>query len=308
MKSGAETCVFVSYSHKDTEWLDRLRVNLKPIMKAPLVLWSDTDIRPGALWKDEIAKALESARIAVLLVSADFLASDFITTHELPVLLAAAKKRGTVILPMIVKPSLFSKTPGLSDFQAVNPPSEPIIGMKEVAQEQVFVNVAHRISEIVAEDSSRHNESDLEPQEEEVPKILDRVFHPGDRFSTRSPLQRCSFFISPFFSTTHLWSRYGDIQVEIIHEPSPKTVYLIPSGAAPPHFRDASYLHTPEGRRIVARKREVAESFIKDWRNRELQGCRFNLSTTTGAIRTKVYSADYDSCLRAISDPSNKPA
>jgi hypothetical protein len=68
--------VFVSYSHNDAEFLDRLLVHLKPLEKEGLLdLWVDTRLRAGDKWKKEIEKALQRATVAVLLVSADFLAS-----------------------------------------------------------------------------------------------------------------------------------------------------------------------------------------------------------------------------------------
>ena len=45
---------------------------------ATLELWSDEKIQPGSEWREEIRDAIKKARVAVLLVSADFLASDFI--------------------------------------------------------------------------------------------------------------------------------------------------------------------------------------------------------------------------------------
>ena len=84
--------VFISYSHSDREYLDRLLVHLKPLEKDGRIdLWVDTRLRAGDRWKKEIEKALNRANVAVLLVSADFLASDFITDNELPPLLKNAE-------------------------------------------------------------------------------------------------------------------------------------------------------------------------------------------------------------------------
>ena len=115
------TKVFISYSHNDREWLDRLQVHVKPLVREGLEIWDDTRIMPGARWNDEIQSALDAAKVAVLLVSADFLASDYIADTELSALLAAAEHEGAVILPVIISSSWFSKTQVLDerDQQAV---------------------------------------------------------------------------------------------------------------------------------------------------------------------------------------------
>lgn len=100
------TTIFISYSHKDEKWLERLQVHLKPLEReGKIERWDDSRIKPGAKWEDEICRALASAKVAVLLISADFLASDFILANELPHLLAAAKDDEAIILPVIVSSS-----------------------------------------------------------------------------------------------------------------------------------------------------------------------------------------------------------
>lgn len=141
--------VFISYSHKDKEWLDRLHVHLKPLMRDRQIdIWDDTRIQPGAKWHDEIKNGLQSAKVAVLLISPDFLASDFIVNEELPALLHAAEQDGAIILPVILRHSLFFTTP-LASFQAVNNPSQPLSEFLDKSAEidKVLVKLSFQIKD-----------------------------------------------------------------------------------------------------------------------------------------------------------------
>jgi nucleoside 2-deoxyribosyltransferase len=146
-----KTTVFISYSHIDVEYLDRLLVHLKPLEKSGVLdLWVDTRLRAGDKWKVQIERALEKANVAILLVSADFLASDFITDNELPPLLKNAEERGTVVIPVILKPCRFTRDAQLRTFQAVNDPKRALIllppGQQEVIYDQVAYEVERRLA------------------------------------------------------------------------------------------------------------------------------------------------------------------
>lgn len=165
-KMTKRTQVFVSYSHADSEHLLRLKVHLRPYeRKGQIDLWADTKIKSGQKWRSEIESALERAAVAVLLVSADFLASDFVVENELPPLLEAAQAEGVKILPVILKPCAFSPTKEISQFQAVNPPSEPLISLQEAEREAVWVKLAEAVSESVEEFSKQNDKR----QEIEIP-------------------------------------------------------------------------------------------------------------------------------------------
>ena len=115
--------VFISYSHQDEEWLERVKTFLRPLERdAELRLWSDSKIKPSSNWREEIRQAIDEADAAILLVSQDFLASDFIATEELPPLLNAASDGGLRVYPIFVS-SCFLKNSPLSEFQAINSPT-----------------------------------------------------------------------------------------------------------------------------------------------------------------------------------------
>jgi hypothetical protein len=139
--------VFISYCHTDKQVLDRLLVHLKPFEReSVLVCWSDTRIKSGDKWKDEIARNLEDAVIAVLLISADFLASDFIVNNELPPILLKAETAGLRVLPVIVKPCGFTRNRVLGAFQSANDPKNPLLGMSTIEQEALYDKVADEVA------------------------------------------------------------------------------------------------------------------------------------------------------------------
>jgi TIR domain-containing protein/trypsin-like peptidase len=148
-RSSKPNNIFISYSHRDLRWLKRLQVHLKPLEQIGMIApWDDTSIQAGTQWREEIKNAIASAKAAVLLISADFLSSDFISTDELPPLLTAAERQGTIILPIIISPCLFQQTKSLSRFQSVNPPHRPLSKVTRNEQEEIFVKVAETIESI----------------------------------------------------------------------------------------------------------------------------------------------------------------
>jgi hypothetical protein len=145
----ARRLIFVSYSHADEYWLGRLQVHLKPLARhGRIEMWDDTQIQVGDEWRSEIRKAVESCSVAVLLVSADFMASDFIDNNELPPLLDAARQRGVRILPILVSSSYFEDSE-LGRFQAVNPPSKPLDMVNKGEQEAAFAKLHKAIRSVL---------------------------------------------------------------------------------------------------------------------------------------------------------------
>ncbi|MEI6846780.1 MAG: COR domain-containing protein [Chlorobiaceae bacterium] len=142
--------IFVSYSHNNVKHLERLQLHLKVLQHEGIVLdvWDDTKIKAGMQWKTEIEKALASAKVGILLVSNEFLASDFIMKYELPSLLQSAVKKGLTVLPLILQPCRYTKSK-LSEFQAVNDPSEAFEDLSQSEQDRRFLKLVDRITEVI---------------------------------------------------------------------------------------------------------------------------------------------------------------
>jgi hypothetical protein len=143
-----ERAVFVSYCHADSAWLDRVKIHLRPLVRQTgLDLWDDSRILPGQTWHEEISKALARARVAILLVSADFLASDFVVNNELPPLLHQAARGGLLIVPLIVSHCLFREHEELARYQCVNSPDRPLSDMSLGDAEATLVALGRSVDQ-----------------------------------------------------------------------------------------------------------------------------------------------------------------
>jgi hypothetical protein len=136
--------VFISYSHADEKWLTMLRKQLKPLENNGLDVWSDRDIIPGQEWSVEIDNSLNRAKVAVLLVSANFLSSDFIRDQELPRLLEAARLDQVTVLPVLISDCLWDETE-IGKFQSPINPKPPLNALVGHKRDQALANIARKI-------------------------------------------------------------------------------------------------------------------------------------------------------------------
>ena len=110
--------VFISYSHKDEEWKERLVTQLNVLqMEDILDVWDDSRIVGGDDWQPEIEKAMDAASVAILMVSADFLTSKFIRSKEVPPLLQRRLEEGLTVFPILVRPCPWKRVDWLARIQ-----------------------------------------------------------------------------------------------------------------------------------------------------------------------------------------------
>jgi len=125
--------IFISYSRQDTKYLERLLLYFTPLKRQKLVdVWYDGEITAGEKWKENIYKAMEDTTVAILLVSTNFLASEFISTEELPTLLELNQKEGLVIKPIILNHCQnLLRYSELRHYNAVNSYDNPLSSMDD---------------------------------------------------------------------------------------------------------------------------------------------------------------------------------
>ena len=118
--------VFYSYSHKDKAYRDKLKTHLSVMRRQGLISeWYDQDIMPGQEWNNEINKHLRTADIILLLVSPDFLDSDYCSSVEMELALQRYEGGDAYIIPIILRPSDW-KHPPLDRFHALPHRAKPV--------------------------------------------------------------------------------------------------------------------------------------------------------------------------------------
>ena len=120
--------VFISYAHEDLVYRQKLQQCLGPLVRANKIeLWHDSMIDAGTHWDQEIKTKLESADIAVVLISPALLASQYVNDKEMPALLARHEKQQIEIVPVVLEACMHERWDGnhlqfLPDFGRLEEP------------------------------------------------------------------------------------------------------------------------------------------------------------------------------------------
>lgn len=141
--------LFFSYSHKDVRWLNELKLLLAGVEdRVRLNVWDDSRIAPSDVWQGEIDEALATAAAAVLLLSPDFFASDYISKEELPPLLRAAGAGELRLFPVIVSPCSHAQVTAI--YQSVNDPIQPLATSTDAARQAVWSRLLAQLTAVGA--------------------------------------------------------------------------------------------------------------------------------------------------------------
>src|SRR5437667_12844135 len=96
--------IFFCYAHEDEQLLNKLKSHLFPLKRAGLIdVWYDRDISAGTDWEQQIKGQLNAAQIILLLVSPDFMASDYCYGIEMQRALERHELREARAIPIILR-------------------------------------------------------------------------------------------------------------------------------------------------------------------------------------------------------------
>lgn len=143
--------IFFCYAHEDEALLNRLKKHLKPFQREGLIdTWHDRDITAGAEWEREISEQLNTSQLILLLVSPDFMDSDYCYSVEMKRAIERHKKGEAHVIPIILRHVYWWGEP-LGKFQALPTDAKPVTDPEWHNLDIAFLDVAQGIRAVVEE-------------------------------------------------------------------------------------------------------------------------------------------------------------
>jgi len=139
--------VFFCYAHEDKNLLGQLDKHLSPLKRlGQIISWHDREIQGGTEWEIEIEKQLMTANIILLLISPDFISSDYCYSVEMKKALEMHQNGQARVVPIVLRPVDWKSTP-LKNLQILPTGGKPITLWPN--RDQAFTDVAQGIRRIV---------------------------------------------------------------------------------------------------------------------------------------------------------------
>src|SRR6266571_4330806 len=167
--------IFCCYAHEDEALLKKLKTQLRPLQRQGLVdVWYDRDISAGTEWEQEIKEQLNTAQIILLLVSPDFMDSDYCYGIEMQRAIERHERGEAIVIPIILRP-VHWQIPPLNKLQALPTDALPVMSSGWQYQDEAFFNVTEGIRKVAVKVLSSHTASSqtlpIEPSKPEPTEI-----------------------------------------------------------------------------------------------------------------------------------------
>ena len=152
-RDSAPVELFISYSHKDEPLREQLGTHLGLLKRQGIIdEWHDRRIGAGREWAGEIDRRLDCAAVILLLVSADFLASDYCYCVEMSRALERHDAGDARVVPVILRPVDWHGAP-FAKLQALPKDGKAVTSWRK--RDEAFTDVARGIRKVVEEFRSR---------------------------------------------------------------------------------------------------------------------------------------------------------
>jgi hypothetical protein len=149
--------IFCCYAHEDEGLLKKLRTQLMPFQRKGIIeVWHDRDISAGMDWEIEIKKQLESAEIILLLVSSDFMESEYCYSNEMKRALERHRLGKARVISIILRPVHWEVV--LGKLQVLPRDGVPVTNSEWQNIDEALFNVAEGILHVVEEISQKVKE------------------------------------------------------------------------------------------------------------------------------------------------------
>ncbi|WP_204152250.1 GUN4 domain-containing protein [Leptolyngbya sp. CCY15150] len=177
--------VFISYSKQDKALRDGLLSHLRPLEGAGIITWHDRQILPGTQWDAEIKARLNAADIILLLISADFLDTDYCTQVEIPAALRRHKAGEAIVMPVILRSCAWRFTP-LAPIQAYPEKAKPIVSWDHI--DEAYTNVVDSVD--LAATKIKERRSQQRAEQERIQRERQRQAEEQERLRQAEQLRQ----------------------------------------------------------------------------------------------------------------------
>jgi TIR domain len=139
--------VFCCYAREDQEMLVQLKKHLMPLQRqGQITIWSDTNLDAGVEWEKELHQHLESANIILLLISPDFMASDYCYSTEMRRAIERHDQGSAHVISILLRPTFWQNAP-FAKLQVIPMNAEPVTSWSD--RDKAFYDIVIQINQII---------------------------------------------------------------------------------------------------------------------------------------------------------------
>jgi len=139
--------VFISYAHRDQKLVRALQAHLSLLRREGIIEdWHDRMISPGTAWESAVSSYLETADLILLLISPDFMASDYCYNIEMRKAMERHSAGEALVIPIILHPTLWEESP-FGKLQCLPTNGIPLTHWRNM--DEAFLNIAEGITKAV---------------------------------------------------------------------------------------------------------------------------------------------------------------